>query len=98
VSLTQHVVSKLSEANDKVRRESSEQGGDLSGFRLDRLGNADKTVVCVDCASEFVFTVVEQELSRYITEPQRCRRCRAKFVPPPPEDDWGHLTGNGHPA
>ncbi|HEX2952484.1 MAG TPA: zinc-ribbon domain containing protein [Bacillota bacterium] len=39
----------------------------------------DKTLTCVDCGSEFVFTAGEQEFyaSRGFTnEPKRCKSCR----------------------
>lgn len=77
----------LTEAIDSLRREIREQGEDFPGWRLDRAGNivplkkqhrSDKTAVCLDCGSEFDFTVVEQEFSRYVDEPNRCQRCRAK--------------------
>ena len=41
---------------------------------------SDKTLVCVECGAEFIFTAGEQEFfnSRGFTnEPKRCRRCRA---------------------
>ena len=40
---------------------------------------SDKTLTCVECASEFTFTVGEQEFfaSRgYTNEPKRCTQCR----------------------
>ncbi len=40
---------------------------------------SDKTLVCADCAAEFVFTIGEQEFfaSRGFTnEPRRCPECR----------------------
>ena len=39
----------------------------------------DKTIVCRDCGSEFVFTVGEQEFNkekRCDNEPTRCASCR----------------------
>ncbi|MGE5474582.1 MAG: zinc-ribbon domain-containing protein [Ignavibacteriales bacterium] len=39
----------------------------------------DKTLVCKDCGSEFVFTVGEQEFYKekgFDNEPQRCPDCR----------------------
>ena len=39
----------------------------------------DKTLVCKDCGSEFVFTAGEQEFyaeKGFVNEPQRCKSCR----------------------
>jgi CxxC-x17-CxxC domain-containing protein len=39
----------------------------------------DKTIVCKDCGSEFVFTASEQEFyaeKGFTNEPQRCKTCR----------------------
>ncbi|MFB0918545.1 MAG: zinc-ribbon domain-containing protein [Clostridiaceae bacterium] len=39
----------------------------------------DKTIVCKDCSSEFVFTVGEQEFYKekgFENEPVRCPECR----------------------
>jgi CxxC-x17-CxxC domain-containing protein len=41
---------------------------------------SDKTLVCVECGSEFIFTVGEQEFFQargFGNEPKRCRSCRA---------------------
>ena len=41
---------------------------------------SDKTLVCVECGGEFIFTAGEQEFfnSRgFSNEPKRCRSCRA---------------------
>ncbi len=41
----------------------------------------DKTIVCKDCGTEFVFTVGEQEFYEekgFTNEPVRCKECRAK--------------------
>ena len=41
---------------------------------------SDKTLVCVDCGGEFIFTVGEQEFfnSRgFINDPKRCQTCRS---------------------
>ena len=41
----------------------------------------DKTIVCKDCGSEFIFTVGEQEFYAergFQNEPQRCKNCRDK--------------------
>ncbi len=41
---------------------------------------SDKTLTCVECAQEFIFSVGEQEFfaSRgYTNEPRRCTECRA---------------------
>jgi CxxC-x17-CxxC domain-containing protein len=40
----------------------------------------DKTLVCVDCGKEFIFTVAEQEFYKskgFTNEPKRCEACRA---------------------
>lgn len=39
----------------------------------------DKTLVCLDCGNEFVFTAGEQEFyaeKQYQNEPKRCKDCR----------------------
>ena len=39
----------------------------------------DKTLVCKDCGTEFVFTVGEQQFyaeKGFTNEPQRCQDCR----------------------
>ena len=39
----------------------------------------DKTIVCVDCGKEFIFTVNEQEFYKekgFDNEPKRCPDCR----------------------
>lgn len=40
----------------------------------------DKTLVCVDCGKEFVFTEGEQAFyqEKGLHEPKRCKECRAK--------------------
>jgi len=40
----------------------------------------DKTLVCVDCGQEFVFTAGEQEFfaEKGFVEPKRCKMCRDK--------------------
>ncbi len=41
----------------------------------------DKTLVCVDCGQEFIFTVGEQEFykeKQLASEPKRCKACRDK--------------------
>ena len=41
---------------------------------------SDKTLVCVECGSEFIFTAGEQEFFQargFGNEPKRCRSCRA---------------------
>ncbi len=41
----------------------------------------DKTLTCVECGNEFIFTAGEQEFyaeRQYQNEPKRCRDCRAK--------------------
>ena len=39
----------------------------------------DKTLVCMDCNNEFIFTAGEQEFyaeKGFVNEPQRCKACR----------------------
>ncbi len=39
----------------------------------------DKTLICKDCGSEFIFTAGEQEFyaeKGFVIEPQRCKPCR----------------------
>ena len=41
---------------------------------------SDKTLVCVDCGGEFIFSVGEQEFfnSRgFVNDPKRCQSCRS---------------------
>lgn len=41
----------------------------------------DKTIKCVDCGSDFVFTAGEQEFYQekgFTNEPVRCKECRDK--------------------
>ena len=41
----------------------------------------DKTIKCVDCGKEFVFTAREQEFYHekgFTNEPKRCKDCREK--------------------
>ena len=41
----------------------------------------DKTLKCVDCTEEFVFSAGEQKFfneKRFQHEPKRCKRCKAK--------------------
>lgn len=41
----------------------------------------DKTLICVDCGEEFIFTVGEQEFykeKQLTSEPKRCKPCRDK--------------------
>ena len=41
---------------------------------------ADKTLMCVECGEEFIFTAGEQEFFNargFSNEPKRCRNCRA---------------------
>ncbi len=41
---------------------------------------SDRTLVCVDCSGEFIFTVGEQEFlnSRgFVNDPKRCQTCRS---------------------
>jgi CxxC-x17-CxxC domain-containing protein len=43
------------------------------------LYSSDKTLVCADCSSEFVFSASEQQFyaERQFSEPRRCPTCRA---------------------
>lgn len=41
----------------------------------------DKTIKCVDCGTEFVFSARDQEFYKekgFTNEPKRCRECRNK--------------------
>lgn len=41
----------------------------------------DKSLVCVDCGKEFIFTAGEQEFYKqmgFSNEPKRCKECRGK--------------------
>ena len=41
----------------------------------------DKTIKCVDCGTEFVFTARDQEFYQekgFTNEPKRCKACRDK--------------------
>ena len=41
--------------------------------------DTDKTLVCKECAQEFLFTAGEQEFyaeKGFVNEPQRCKACR----------------------
>lgn len=41
----------------------------------------DKTIKCVDCGSEFIFTARDQEFYKeqgFNNEPKRCKQCRDK--------------------
>jgi len=41
--------------------------------------SADKTLSCVDCRQDFIFTATEQQFyaDRQFSEPRRCASCRA---------------------
>ncbi len=42
---------------------------------------ADKTIVCVDCSEDFIFTQGEQDFYKekgFDNEPKRCMSCRRK--------------------
>lgn len=52
----------------------------------------DKTLTCVDCGSDFVFSVADQEFHAekgFMNEPRRCRSCRASR-----RAQRGSVTGN----
>ena len=41
----------------------------------------DKTIKCIDCGTEFIFTVRDQEFYHekgFSNEPKRCKECREK--------------------
>lgn len=41
----------------------------------------DKTIKCIDCGTEFVFTARDQEFYKehgFNNEPKRCKQCRDK--------------------
>jgi CxxC-x17-CxxC domain-containing protein len=59
---------------------------------------ADKTLTCVDCGSEFVFTAGEQEFHAskgFTNEPRRCVSCRAARRAQRNTSDGGYSAGNG---
>jgi CxxC-x17-CxxC domain-containing protein len=42
---------------------------------------ADRTLVCIDCGDEFVFTAGEQLFfhdKQFSNDPKRCKKCKAK--------------------
>lgn len=45
---------------------------------MENLNTEDKTINCVDCNEQFVFTKNEQDFfkSKNLTEPKRCAKCR----------------------
>ena len=48
---------------------------------------SDRTLICVECGGEFIFTAGEQEFFAargFSNEPKRCRSCRAQR--------WGPIT------
>jgi hypothetical protein len=48
-------------------------------FKKEGLVLNDKTITCVDCGQEFIFTVNEQEFYKekgFDNEPKRCPDCR----------------------
>ena len=50
-------------------------------FKLEELIMEGKTLTCVDCGNEFVFTAGEQEFYKekgFENEPKRCPDCRRK--------------------
>jgi CxxC-x17-CxxC domain-containing protein len=58
----------------------------------------DKTIKCVDCAEEFLFTIGEQEFYRdhgLTHAPTRCRNCRENRKAQRP---GGHVVGGARPA
>ncbi len=63
----------------------------------------DKTLTCVDCGKEFVFTAGEQEFyaeKQYQNEPKRCKECRIarKNARPPRESFVGVCSKCGGEA
>ena len=46
----------------------------------------EKTIICTNCGSPFVFTLSEQERFAVLgfTEPKRCRECRKNRLKPEP--------------
>jgi len=47
---------------------------------IEKLHLKDKRIPCLDCGVSFVFTIGEQRyfLSKGLSEPKRCPRCRLK--------------------
>jgi CxxC-x17-CxxC domain-containing protein len=54
----------------------------------------DKTLTCVDCGTQFIFTADDQEFysQRGFTEPKRCRNCRSARRT---DRDGGDMGGGG---
>jgi hypothetical protein len=46
----------------------------------EKTNRADKTIKCMDCGAEFLFSAAEQEffMSKGFTQPKRCKACRTK--------------------
>jgi CxxC-x17-CxxC domain-containing protein len=57
----------------------------------------DKTLSCVDCNQEFVFTASEQQFyaDRQFTEPRRCPSCRAAKKAQRGDSGGGSYSGGG---
>ncbi len=47
---------------------------------LEELSMGDKTIKCIDCHKDFIFTAGEQEFfeEKGYSEPVRCKDCRSK--------------------
>ncbi|HUR01507.1 MAG TPA: CxxC-x17-CxxC domain-containing protein [Nonomuraea sp.] len=60
--------------------------------------NSDKTLTCVDCRQEFVFTGTEQQFyaDRQFSEPRRCASCRASRKAARGDSAGGNGGGGGY--
>jgi len=61
----------------------------------------DRTIQCVDCGSDFVFTDREQEWYRekgLTHEPRRCKSCRSQRKTPGPHESGGPHRAHGAPS
>ena len=59
----------------------------------------DKTLVCRDCRSEFIFTAGEQEFfaqKGFTNEPSRCPECRASRKASGGYSSGGYSSGGGY--
>lgn len=58
----------------------------------------DKTLVCVDCGTEFSFSASDQQFyaDRQFSEPRRCPACRAAKKAARGEGANGHGYGGGY--
>ncbi len=60
--------------------------------------SADKTLSCVDCRQDFIFTATEQQFyaDRQFSEPRRCASCRASRKAARGDSAGGNGGGGGY--